>query len=87
MQDQGDVEEGQAAVHKYHLVDQRRWELVTNFAEKWNVDDAEQAGADDGTNAEVEPLTSGVLGHFYQTTCRGHLLPLYNLGPRERWTD
>ena len=24
MQDQGDVEEGQATVHKYHLVDQRR---------------------------------------------------------------
>ena len=64
MQDQGDMEEGEATVHKDHLVDERRWELVANFAEKWDVDEAEKAGADHGRYAEVEPLASSVLGHF-----------------------
>ena len=60
---------------------------MANFAEEGDVDEAEKAGTDHGYNAEVEPLTSGVLGHFYQTTSSGHLQPLYSLGPRERGMD
>ena len=48
VEDQRNVEQGQAAVNKYHLVDQRRWELVAHLAEQGDVDDAEQTGTDDG---------------------------------------
>ena len=56
---------------------------MANLAEERDVDDAEKAGTDHGYNAEVEPLTSGVLGHLEQTTSSGLLQPLYNLEPGE----
>ena len=67
MQDEGDVEQGQTAVHEDHLVDERRGELVSNLAEEGEVDQPQQSGTTPRHNAQVEPLTSVILRHFRLT--------------------
>ena len=78
MQDEGNVEQGQTAVHEDHLVDERRGELVSNLAEKGKVDQPQQSGTTPRHNAQVEPLTSGILRHFRQTPS-SHQLYMYSL--------
>ena len=87
MQDEGNVEQRQTAVHEDHLVDERRGELAANLAEQGDVDQPQQAGTYPGHDAQEEPLTSGGLGHFKQTassaTFRGYFRPRessYKLG-------
>ena len=78
VQDQGYVEQGQAAVHEDHLVDEGGAELVADFAEEGDVDESEESGAYHGGYLQVKPLSSGVLGHLKQTTAtKRPLQPLY----------
>ena len=71
MQDEGNVEQGQTAVHEDQLVDERGGELVPDLTEQGDVDQPQQAGADPGHNGQVEPLTSSGLRHQTKITSSG----------------
>ena len=79
MEDQGYVEQGQAAVHEDHLVDEGGAELVADFAEEGDVDESKEGGAYHGGYLEVKPLSSGLLGHFKQTTANERPPPTFIL--------